>query len=116
MTPYHDSYSTTDPKPEILSAVQTGNRNSCDGRNVRGTMHVHMRRKDNIFRQRRLDHSGIAGGDYGYSFPSKEFSLKWPYMSLCAIFTLVLDLISYWSVKWCQAWLAFEPAEGRRKS
>ena len=61
-------------------------------------------------------YSGIVGGDYGYRVPSKEFSLKWPYVSLCAIFTLVLDLISYWSVKWCQAWLAFEPAEGRRKS
>ena len=26
MTPHLDSHSTTDPKPEILSAVYTGNR------------------------------------------------------------------------------------------
>ena len=41
-TPHFDSHSTTDPKPEILSAVLTGNIILCDGRNVRGIMHVHM--------------------------------------------------------------------------
>ena len=50
-----DSHSTTDPKPEILSAVLTGNRISGDGRNVCGIMHVHVCRKDDIFRQRRLN-------------------------------------------------------------
>ena len=46
-THYLDSHSTTDPKPEILSAVLTGNRIPHDGRNVRGIMHVHVCRKDN---------------------------------------------------------------------
>ena len=57
-TSHIDSHSTTDPKPEIQSAVLTGNRISRDRRNVRGIMHVHMCRKDDIFRQRRLNHSG----------------------------------------------------------
>ena len=61
-TPYLDSHSTTDPKPEILSAVLTGNRIPHDGRNVRGIMHVHVCRKDDILRQRRLNHSGVGGG------------------------------------------------------
>ena len=55
-TPHLDSHSTTDPKPEILSAVQTGNRISRDGRNVRGIMHVRMLKKDDICWQRRLNH------------------------------------------------------------
>ena len=48
MTPHLDSHSASDPKPEILSAFKTGNRILCDGRNVRGIMHVHMRKKDDI--------------------------------------------------------------------
>ena len=64
-TPHIDSHSTTDPKPEIQSAVLTGNRISCDGKNVRGITHVHVCRKDNIFRQRRLSHSEMRKGDYG---------------------------------------------------
>ena len=58
-TTHHlDSHSTTDPKPETLSAVLTGNRIS------RGIMHVHVHvcRKDDTFRQRRLNHSGVGGG------------------------------------------------------
>ena len=62
MTPHLDSHSTTDPKPEILSAVLTGNRIPHDGRNVRGIMHVHVCRKDDIFRQRQLTHSGVGRG------------------------------------------------------
>ena len=57
-----ESHSTSDPKPEILSAVLTGNRISGDGRNVSGIMHMHVCRKDDIFRQRRLNHSGVGGG------------------------------------------------------
>ena len=59
-TPHLDSHNTTGPKPEILSAVLTGNRISRDGRNVCGIMHVHVCRKDDIFRQRRLNHSGLG--------------------------------------------------------
>ena len=61
-TPHIDSHSTTDPKPEIQSAVLTGNRISRDGKNVGGIMHVHMCRKDDISRQRRLNHSELGGG------------------------------------------------------
>ena len=32
MTPYLDSHSTTDPKPEMPSAVETGNRIPHDGK------------------------------------------------------------------------------------
>ena len=61
-TPHIDSHSTTDPKPDIQSAVLTGNRISRDGKNVGGIMHVHMCRKDDISRQRRLNHSELGGG------------------------------------------------------
>ena len=58
-------HGTTDQrwkKWEILSAVQTGNRISRDGRNVRGIMHVRMCKKDDICWQRRLNHSWVGGG------------------------------------------------------
>ena len=61
-TPHIDSHSTTDPKPEIQSAVLTGNKISCDGRNVGGIMHVHMCRKDDSFWQRQFNTSGVGGG------------------------------------------------------
>ena len=74
-TPYLDSHSTTDPKPEILSAVLTGNRIPHDGRNVRGIMHVHVCRKDDIFRQRRLNHSGVGGGiAFRRVYPARAYS------------------------------------------
>ena len=74
-TPHLDSHSTTDPKPEILSAVLTGNRISRDGRNVRGIMHVHMCRKDDIFSQRRLNHNGVGGGiAYRRVYPTRAYS------------------------------------------
>ena len=60
-TPHLDSHSTTDPKPDIQSAVQTGNRISHDGRNVFGIMHLHAWRKDNIFREIQLNHSEVRG-------------------------------------------------------
>ena len=75
MLPYLDSHSTTDPKPEILSAVLTGNRIPHDGRNVRGIMHVHVCRKDDIFRQRRLNHSGVGGGNaFRRVYPVRAYS------------------------------------------
>ena len=74
-TPYLDSHSTTDPKPEILSAVLTGNRIPHDGRNVRGIMHAHVCRKDDIFRQRRLNHSGVGGGiAFRRVYPARAYS------------------------------------------
>ena len=59
-TPHLNSHSTTDPKQDILSAVETGNRISRDGKNVRGIMHVHVCKKDDIFRHRRLNHNGMG--------------------------------------------------------
>ena len=46
--PYLDSLSTTDPKPEILSAVYTGNKIWRDRKNVCGITHEHMCRKDDF--------------------------------------------------------------------
>ena len=85
-TPHLDSHSTTDPKPEILSAVQTGNRISRDGRNVRGIMHVRMCKKDDICWQRRLNHSGVGG----------EIAFRTVY-SARAYKTLVLLVLKWWS-------------------
>ena len=65
MTPHLDSHNINDPKPDILSAVYTGNRISRDGRKVLGIVHAHKCRKDGIFRQRRINHSGVGEGDYG---------------------------------------------------
>ena len=74
-TPHLDSHSTTDPKPEILSAVLTGNRIPLDGRNVSGIMHVPVCRKDDIFKQRRLYHSGVGGGiTFRRVYPARAYS------------------------------------------
>ena len=74
-TPHLDSHSTTDPKPEILSAVLTGNRISHDQRNVRGIMHVHVCRKYDIFRQTRLNDSEV-GGEIAFRrvYPARAYS------------------------------------------
>ena len=65
MTPHLESYSTTEPKPGILSAVLTGYRVSRDGRNICGITYVHMCRNNDICRQRQLNHSEMGEGDYG---------------------------------------------------
>ena len=46
MTPHLDRHRTTDPKPEIQSAVLSGNRIKCDVRKVCGIEHARMFRKD----------------------------------------------------------------------
>ena len=48
MTPQLDRHSKTDPKPEMLSAVQAGNKIQRDDRNERGIGHARMFRKDNF--------------------------------------------------------------------
>ena len=45
MTSQLDKHSKTDPKPEMLSAVEAGNIICRDKRNVRGIGHVHVFRK-----------------------------------------------------------------------
>ena len=44
MTPHLDRHNTTDPKPEMLSAVSSGNRIQRDERNV----HAQVFRKDDF--------------------------------------------------------------------
>ena len=54
MTPHLDSYSTTDP-------VDTRNRISCHGINVHGITHAALVKKNDIFRQKGLNHSKMGG-------------------------------------------------------
>ena len=42
MTSQLDRHSETDPKSEMLSAVEAGNRIFCDEINVRGIGHAHI--------------------------------------------------------------------------
>ena len=48
MTPHLDRHITTDPIPEMISAVYTGNRIQRDERNVCGIEHAHMFGKDDF--------------------------------------------------------------------
>ena len=48
MAPQLDRHSKSDPNPEMLSAVYSGNRIPHDKRNVHGIGHAHMFRNDNI--------------------------------------------------------------------
>ena len=88
-TPHLDGHNTTDPKPEILSAVKTGNRISRDGRNIRGITHVHMQRKDDIFSQRRLNHSEMGEGDYGTPNHIPACGSEFLILEKCNIFILL---------------------------
>ena len=54
MTSHFNSHRTTDIKPEMLSGVQTGNGTPHDKYNIRGNAHARTKRKDDIFKQRRL--------------------------------------------------------------
>ena len=47
-------------------------------------MHVHVCRKDDIFRQRRLNHSGVGGGiTFGRVYPARAYSTVVVLVSLC---------------------------------
>ena len=48
MTLHLDRHNTTNPKPEMLSAVSSGNKIQRDERNVRGIEHAHTFRKDDF--------------------------------------------------------------------
>ena len=48
MTPQLDRHSETDPKPEMLSAIQAENRIRSDKINVRGIGHAHIIRKEDF--------------------------------------------------------------------
>ena len=92
MTPHLNKHSTTDLKPEILSSVLTGNRISRDGRNERGITHVH--RKDDIFRQKLLNHSGIGEGDYvTQSHTAEPHSCLLSFWLRMLVFVDPLDLV-----------------------
>merc|ERR1711954_384224 len=49
-----DSHSTNDIKLKILSVVQTGNRIPQNEYDIRGIVHAHGLKTDNIFMQRQL--------------------------------------------------------------
>ena len=74
MTSHHDSHTTTDVKPEMIPAVQTGNGIPHDKYNIRGIAHARTNRKDNIFMQRRLyieeAHMGLDIFRFAVSFLS----------------------------------------------
>ena len=65
MTPHLDRHITTDPKPEMISAVYTGNRIQRDERNVLHIEHRHMFRKDNILENTGSNIGEGGEGDYG---------------------------------------------------
>ena len=92
-TPHLGSHSTTVPELEFLSAIQTGNRISLDWRNARGIMQVHVCKKDNIFRQRRLNHSGI-GEEFMVKMPCQSYHIQRPYVAM--VFKLTLTEINLW--------------------
>ena len=54
MTSHHDIYITTDVKPEMIPGIKTGNRIPHDKYDIRGIVHTHTNKKDDIFMQRRL--------------------------------------------------------------
>ena len=86
-TPHLDSHNTTDPKPEILSAIQTGNRISRDGRNECGIVHVRMCKKGNICWQRRLNHSGVGGGiAFRRVYPARHLDIWNPFKMVPGIY------------------------------
>ena len=87
-TPHLDSHSTTDPKREILSAVEAGNRISHDGWNERGIMHVRMCKKDNIRWQRRLNHSQVGGG-----IALRRVYPAWAYTTVVVLVLLRLNIL-----------------------
>ena len=62
MTPPLDRHSPTEPRPEMLLSVSTGNRNLMSWKNACGIVHAHMYVKDYIFRQKRLNHLNIGVG------------------------------------------------------
>ena len=62
MTPHLDSPSTTDPKPEMPSAVLTGNRIPHDGTKCMWHCACAYMYKRQDLRQRRLNNSEVGGG------------------------------------------------------
>ena len=100
MTLYLNSHSTTDLKPEILSAVLTGNRISHDQRNVCSIMHVHVCRKGDIYRQRRLNHSKVRGGiAFRRVYPARVYTtlvvlvIHQDLLRIVEYFVLVMNII-----------------------
>ena len=59
-------------------------------------MHVHVCKKDDIFRQRRLNHSGV-GEEFMVKMPCQSYHIQRPYVSL--FFLLTLTQIDLWVQK-----------------
>ena len=60
--------------------------------NVSGIWHAHMCRKEDIFRQRRLNHSGVGGGNpFKRVYPARAYSL----LNLsCACYIMYEDMLT----------------------
>ena len=58
-----------------------------------GILHVHVCKKDDIFRQRRLNHSGV-GEEFMVKMPCQSYHIQRPYVSL--FFLLTLTQIDWW--------------------
>ena len=54
MTSHHNSHTTTDVKPEMISGVKTGNGIQHNEYDICGIAQARTDRKDDIFVQRRL--------------------------------------------------------------
>ena len=54
MPSHHNSHTTTDVKPEMISGVETGNGIQHNKYDIRGIAQARTDRKDHIFMQRRL--------------------------------------------------------------
>ena len=67
MTPHLDRHSTTDPKPEMISAVSSGNRIQHDERNVCGIEHAYMFRKDDVLGKNRSPIKPLVSQNFEYS-------------------------------------------------
>ena len=65
MTLHLDRHSTTDPKPEMISAVWTGKRIQHNERKICGIEHAHMFRKDDFLENEDLNIMDWGKGDYG---------------------------------------------------
>ena len=71
MTPHLDNHSTTDPKPDSISH---------DERNLPGITQAQLCTKDDILRQRRLNHSGMGQGWLWVKLP---FNRVFPTAAVC---------------------------------
>ena len=105
MTSHRDSHTTTDFKPEMIPGLKTGNGIPHNKYNIRGIVHTHTNRKDNIFMQRRLYN------DKAHTvldiFPQRCQDSVLPYTAVAVIFCILGDFIFVVSTNFSYASLCF---------